>query len=181
MPNALLLIAFCFSQLQSTGSSATFVWPLVVIAVALLIVFSPWGRGIVKITTKFGALERQVADTAQKTEHHEQQLTSQQQEIEKQQRILQKLAQDVARYSISDYIFYLLFNLDQAQTTNGEYLYRNDGTMWRNLRFLMDHGYVEEIYPEPADRTNLRGIVKITPAGYALIALRAQGAEASVA
>jgi hypothetical protein len=153
MPNALLLIAFYFSQLLSMGSSlATFAWPLVVITVALLIVFSPWGRGIVKITTKFGALERQVADTAQRTEH-------------------------VARYSISDYIFYLLVNLDQAQKANGEYLYRNDGTMWRNLRFLMDHGYVEE----PADRTNLRGIVKITPAGYALIALRAQGAQASVA
>ena len=180
MLNPLLLVPLCFSLLQSRSSSlATFAWPLVVVAVALLIVFSPWGRGIVKITTKFGALERQVADTAQKTEQHDQQLTSQQQEIEKQREMLQKLVQDVARYSISDYIFYLLFNLDQAQKTNGEYLYRNDGTMWRNLRFLMDHGYVEEIYPEPADRTNLRGIVKITPAGYALIALRSHGVEAA--
>ncbi len=172
MPNTLALIV---SALSPTGSLSAFAWPLAVIAVALLIVFSPWGRGIVKITTKFGALERQVADAAQKTERHEQQLTSQQQEIEKQQRVLQKLVQDVARYSISDYIFYLLHNLDQAQKNNGEYLYRNDGTMWRNLRFLMDHGYVEEIYPEPGDSTNLRGIVKITPAGYALIALRVHG------
>jgi hypothetical protein len=175
VPNSLSLIVFCLSSPQSLGSSlTTFAWPLVVIAVAILIVFSPWGRGIVKITTKFGALERQVADTAQKTEQHKQQLSSQREEIEKQQRILQKLVQDVARYSISDYIFYLLFNLDQAQKSDGEYLYRNDGSMWRNLRFLMDHGYVEEIYPEPTDRSNLSSIIKITPAGYALIALRSR-------
>jgi hypothetical protein len=175
MSSLTFLIAFCSSAPRSLGLSlSSLAWPFVVIALALLIVFSPWGRDIVKITTKFGALERQVADTAQKTEQHKQQLTSQQQEIDKQQRILQKLVQDVARYSISDYIFYLLLNLDQAQRADGEYLYRNDGSMWKNLRFLMDHGYVEEIYPEPADRSNLRGIVKITPAGYALIALRSQ-------
>src|SRR5439155_5981244 len=47
-------------------SIAFFAWPAVVIVVAVLIVFSPWSRGIVKITTKFGALERRVEDTVQK-------------------------------------------------------------------------------------------------------------------
>jgi len=171
-----------FLLLQSPKPSlASIVWPAVVVVVAALIVFSPWGRSVVKVTTKFGTLERQVADTAKKTEQHGQQLTTQQQQIKDQQRTLQQLVQDVARYSISDYIFYLLFDLDQAQKSNGEYLYRRDATMWRNLRFLMDHGYLEEIYPEPEDGRNLPGVVKITPTGYSLIALRPHRAEGSAA
>ena len=87
-----------FSLIQSSKPSlVSIVWPAVVIVVVALIVYSPWGRSVVKITTKFGTLERQVAETAQKTEQHGQQLTMQQQQIEDQQRTLQKLVQDVAR------------------------------------------------------------------------------------
>lgn len=173
MTGATLCAFACLSCIAAADLSASaFIWPAVVLVVVLLIVYSPWGRSIVKISTKFGELQRQVADTVDKTERHGQQLATQQHQIEDQQRKLQDLVRDVARYSISDYIFYLLSDLDKAQTTNGEYLYRRDGTMWRNLRFLMDHGYVEEIYPEPDDRTNLKNIVRITPAGHALISLR---------
>jgi hypothetical protein len=175
MPGPILCAFACISYIAAADPSASaFIWPAVVLVVVLLIVFSPWGRSIVKISTKFGELQRQVADTVDKTERHGEQLATQQQQIEDQQRKLQDLVRDVARYSISDYIFYLLFNLDIAQKTNGEYLYRRDGTMWRNLRFLMDHGYVEEIYPEPDDWANLKNVVRITPAGHALINLRAQ-------
>ncbi len=177
-----ILLSFaCIVLMQAVSSVSTFVWPVVVLVLAVLIVFSPWGRSIVKISTKFGDLERQVVDTADKTEKHGQQLATQQQQIEQQERKLQTLVQDVARYSISDYIFYLLHDLDTAQTSNGEYLYRRDGSMWRNLRFLMEHGYIEEIYPEPGDRVNLRNVVKITPAGHALLALRTQKIEAPAA
>ena len=160
---------------------ASLIWPTVIVALALLVVFTPWGRGIVKISTKFGDLERRVADTVAKTAKQGQQLTSQQQQIDDQQRTLEKLVQDIARYSISDYIFYLLRDVDNAQRSHGEYLYRRDGTMWRNLRFLIDHGYIQEVYPEPEDRRNLPDIIGITPAGHALIALRARAGEASAA
>jgi hypothetical protein len=172
--------AFSLVLFQSTTLWwTTFVWPIVAIAIACLIVYSQWGRNVKSIdVTKWVKLERQVTDTADKTEQHGKQLTVQQQQLEDQQRLLETLVQDVARYSISDYIFYLLVDLDKVQKTTGEYLYRRDGTMWRNLRFLMDHGYIEEVYPEPADKMNLRDIVRITPAGHSLIALREQRAAA---
>jgi DNA-binding PadR family transcriptional regulator len=44
--------------------------------------------------------------------------------------------------------------------------------MLRNLRFLTDHGYISEVYPEPADGANLRDLVQITPAGKALLSIR---------
>jgi hypothetical protein len=45
----------------------------------------------------------------------------------------------------------------------------------------MDHGYIEEVYPEPADGMNLGDVVKVTPAGQSLLALREQRAAASAA
>jgi hypothetical protein len=167
------MVGFWLLQ-SSTFWWMALVWPLVAIAIACLLVYSQWGRSVKSISTKWGSLERQVADNTAKTEEHGQQITVQQQQIDEQQRVLQKLLQDVARYSISDYIFYMLYYLDKAQKSHGEYLYRRDGTMWRNLRFLMDHGYIEELFPEPADGINVRDAVKITPAGHSLIKLRKQ-------
>lgn len=177
-----ILSTFSFVFLQSTTVWwMTVVWPIVAVAIACLIVYSQWGRSVKSISTKWVTLERQVVDAADKTEQHGQQLSVQQHQLEEQQRLLEKLIQDVARYSISDYIFYLLVGVDKAQKMKGEYLYRRDGTMGRNLRFLIDHGYIEEVYPEPGDKTNLRDIVKITPAGHSLIALRAQATTAPAA
>ena len=102
----------------------------------------------------------------------DQRLTDQQNELNQQKEILQKLLENLATYSISGYIYCQLEAISRAQQSGGEFLYRRDGSMWRNLRFLMDHGYIEEVFPEPDEGANISGRVRITEAGRDLIMLR---------
>jgi hypothetical protein len=80
--------------------------------------------------------------------------------------------ENLIRFSMSWYIYSMLFEIRKAQLHNGEYIYREDGSMNRNLRFLIDHGYVEEVYPWPNDGEGLRSRVKITQQGEDLMAMR---------
>ncbi|HXO37476.1 MAG TPA: hypothetical protein VN872_02500 [Candidatus Acidoferrum sp.] len=118
------------------------------------------------------AFQKRVEQLEQTSSEHNQIIASQERQLKAQQEMLQQLMANLAKYSISDYIFWLLKGIDQAQLTSGEYKYQQDGSMGRNLRFLMDHGYIAEVYPEPSAGTNLRDVVKITPAGRDLLAIR---------
>jgi len=118
------------------------------------------------------AFQKRVEQLEQTTSEHDQMIAGQEQQLKLQQDTLQHLMTNLAKYSVSDYIFQLLKGIDQAQKKSGEYLYRKDGSMLRNLRFLTDHGYISEVYPEPADGANLRDLVQITPAGKALLSIR---------
>jgi hypothetical protein len=73
---------------------------------------------------------------------------------------------------MSWYIYNMLFQIRKAQMEGSEYVYRNDGSMDRNLRFLIEHGYVQEVYPWPSDGEGLSRRVTITQSGEDLIAMR---------
>jgi len=44
--------------------------------------------------------------------------------------------------------------------------------MDRNLRFLIDHGYIQELYEWPKDGEEVTNRIQFTRAGEALIAMR---------
>jgi hypothetical protein len=73
---------------------------------------------------------------------------------------------------MSRYIYSMLLEIRKAKLAGGQYIYRNDGSMERNLRFLIDHRYVEEVPHWPQDGENICEPVKITPSGEDVIALR---------
>jgi len=155
---------------QTSDNSSLLVWPAIVVLALFIIVYSKWGRDVNRIKTNWFEIERRVASTESKTAEQDQRLADQQKQLQRQQQLMENLA----RYSISDYIFYQLRDIHRAQQNGGEFKYARDGSMWRNLRFMMDHGYVQELSPEPEHGANLRDIVQITPAGLDLIALRDQ-------
>lgn len=75
-------------------------------------------------------------------------------------------------FSMSWYIYEMLFQIHQAKEFGGKYFYRNDGSMDRNLRFLIDHGYIQEIYEWPKDGEEMTNRIQFTRAGQALISMR---------
>ena len=75
-------------------------------------------------------------------------------------------------FSMSWYIYEMLFQLHQAKKFGGKYLFRSDGSMDRNLRFLIDHGYIQELYEWPKDGEEVTNRIQFTRAGEALIAMR---------
>jgi hypothetical protein len=140
-------------------------WPLVA-AVAILIFWRPlyalvdaFGkRGtdftIGSVAIRIPALESKVAD-------QQGQINLQNEQI-----------RNLIKFSMSWYIYNMLFQIRKAQMEGGEYVYRNDGSMDRNLRFLIEHGYVQEVYPWPSDGEGLARRVTITQSGQDLIAMR---------
>ncbi len=140
-------------------------WPLVAIAAivvfrrpiyALLDAFGQRGTdfSIGSIAIRIPALETKVAD-------QQGQINLQTDQI-----------RNLIKFSMSWYIYNMLFEIRRAQKEGGEYVYRNDGSMDRNLRFLVEHGYVEEVYPWPNDGEGLSRRVKVTQSGEDLIAMR---------
>ncbi len=169
----------CFA-LQSSDLSWTVLAGIgVVLVVMFLAVFTKWGRTIQSVRTKYFEIERRVDSAEEKASEQGQRIATQEETMKKQQEILERLVQNLATYSVSGFIFALLDGIDRAQRLTGEYKYARDNTMWRNLRFLMDHGYIEEVFPEPNHGQDLRDIVKITPAGHDLITLRQSSSKAA--
>jgi hypothetical protein len=79
---------------------------------------------------------------------------------------------NIVKFSMAWYIYDMLLELRKAELSGGEYIYRDNGSMDRNLRFLIDHGFVQEVYPWPRDGENLCPRVKITQPGIDVIAVR---------
>jgi hypothetical protein len=140
-------------------------WPLVA-AVAILIFWRPlyalvdaFGKrgtdfSIGSVAIRIPALESKVAD-------QQGQINLQNEQI-----------RNLIKFSMSWYIYNMLFQIRKAQMEGGEYVYRNDGSMDRNLRFLIEHGYVQEVYPWPSEGEGLSRRVTITQSGEDLIAMR---------
>jgi hypothetical protein len=140
-------------------------WPLVA-AVAILI----FRRPIYALLDAFGTRGADVAfgSLAFRISALEPKIADQQGQINLQNEQIRNLI----KFSMSWYIYNMLFQIRKAQMEGGEYVYRNDGSMDRNLRFLIEHGYVQEVYPWPSDGESLSRRVTITQSGEDLIAMR---------
>jgi hypothetical protein len=75
-------------------------------------------------------------------------------------------------FSMSWYTYEMFYQLQQAKTYKRQYIHRDDGSMNRNLRFLIEHGYIEEIFPWPVDGEDLTSKFQPTRTGIALLEMR---------
>jgi hypothetical protein len=104
----------------------------------------------------------------QKVEGQGQKLEGQEQKLERQRWILEQLV----AYSMSWYIYLTLEQLYNRSRTGEEYLYRR-AEMERSLRFLRDHGYLEQFtIGDLPDGKNLIGTAELTPIANFLVELR---------
>jgi hypothetical protein len=140
-------------------------WPFV--AVAAILIF--W-RPIYAVLDAFGkrGTDFTIGSVAIRIPALESKVADQQGQINLQTDQIRNLI----KFSMSWYIYNMLFEIRKAQKEGGEYVYRNDGSMDRNLRFLVEHGWVEEVYPLPNDGESLSQKVKVTQIGEDLIAMR---------
>ncbi|MDM4019338.1 hypothetical protein [Roseiconus lacunae] len=106
----------------------------------------------------------------QRIEKQEERISDQQETIERQQDTINQLV----LYSMSYWIFELLSGLYHQTQDGGEYLFRDDGTMDKDLRFLRDRGYLTLDFQVGSlqNGQNLVGVVKLTPAGNHFVELR---------
>jgi len=146
-------------------------WPIVVLLVAVIfrVPMSDAISGLIKggkvtvagVSFDFPALASEVK--AQSIA-----ITDQQGKIDDQEERIRNLI----KYSMSEYIFKMLVGLRNGQRPGGEYVFVNDGSMQKNLRFLIDHGFLQEIFPDPQFGTNIAPLATITPLGHDIMAIR---------
>lgn len=105
-------------------------------------------------------------------------ITEQQGALTKQERTLQEQQQTINKlvmYSMAHYIFRHLSGIYHGQRgeRQAEYLFRNDEPMRHDLRFLRDHGYIEDIeIGDLHDKENLVKRIKLTPVGRYCVEMR---------
>ena len=84
----------------------------------------------------------------------------------------------IVKYSLAFYLFDHLSNLYY----DNEYIYHKNEWFERDLRFLRDHGYLENIgISALQDGENLIGKARLTPLGKLLVELREQGGKPKAA
>jgi hypothetical protein len=128
--------------------------------VVALIAALPWLPGVIEQVELTGFASVRLRKV-------QQQVADQERKLEGQREIIDKLV----IYSMSWYIFKTLQQLYHRGGTGEEYLYR--ANMEPNLRFLRDHGYLEQfILGGMPDGENLIGKVKLTPVGEYFVQLR---------
>ena len=140
--------------------------------VALVVVaLLPWVAALVETVDlpgggglRFRQFEKRVQVNEERIEGHERKLDEQQETITQ-----------LVAYSMSWYLFELLSRLYHGRREGGEYLYRDNDAMRRDLRFLRDHGYLAHFYLSSlADGQDLVTTVQLTPVGEFLVQLREQ-------
>ena len=147
-------------------------WPF--IAVVAVIIFRTPIRALLKAATTpgadltIGAFGLKIPVLESKIEIQSMQLAQQKGQLEHQSEQIRNLV----RFSMAWYIYKMLFDIHKAQTSGGEYIYRDDHSMDRNLHFLIDHGYVQEVFPLPSEGEEISRRVSLTPSGHDLIAMR---------
>jgi hypothetical protein len=147
-------------------------WPF--IAVVAIIVFRTPIHALLKAVATPGT-DVTIGSVAFKIPALESKIEMQSVQLEKQKGQLDQQSEHIrnlVKFSMAWYIYKMLFDIRKAQTTAGEYFYREDGSMDRNLHFLIDHGYVQEVYPWPAKDEEISRRVTLTPSGYDLIEMR---------
>ncbi len=147
-------------------------WP-VVFLVAVLLFRKPIASLVVEMGKRgtdisIAGFAIRLPKLESRVEEQTQTLTTQQEQIAEQSEHIQNLI----RFSMSWYIYKMLYEIARAQGENGHYFYRDDGSMDRNLRFLIDHGYVEEVPTWPRPDEDIAGKIKITRSGQDLISMR---------
>jgi hypothetical protein len=149
---SLLLVVFKGIEVQS-GVVA-------LVAIAIL----PWVAAIVEEMDVPGVGKVTFRQVREKVELQEKQLNVQ-----------QEIITQLVVYSMSSYIFDLLAKLYHGNRHGDEYLFRDDESMKRDLRYLRDHGYLEHFYMgDLYDGENLIGQIRLTPMGNFLVELREQ-------
>jgi hypothetical protein len=148
----------------------TLAWPLIALTAVLL--FHEPLVGIANSLIASGG-EISIGTVAvklleSKVDAQKEAISNQQGKIEEQNDRIRNLI----RFTMSGYIYSMLFEIRKAKLAGGQYIYRNDGSMDRNLRFLIDHGYVTEVVHWPQDGENVCPLLAITPSGEDLIAMR---------
>jgi hypothetical protein len=147
-------------------------WPAIVI-IAIIIFRTPI-HDLLNAFSKPGA-DISIGSVAFKIPALESRLEIQSLQLQQQKGQLDQQSEQIrnlVKFSMAWYIYKMLFDIKKAQTTNGEYVYKNDGSMDRNLHFLIDHGYVQEVYPWPGNDEEISRRVTLTASGQDLIAMR---------
>jgi hypothetical protein len=140
-------------------------WPTVV--AAAIIVFRKPAATVIEAFAKPGA-EGSIAGFSWRLPALETKIADQQGQLERQNRLIKQLI----TFSMAWYIYEMLHALNAAKKSGGQYLFRQNGSMDRNLRFLIDHGYIQEVFPIPSDGADIARDIKITQAGLDLIEMR---------
>jgi hypothetical protein len=83
-------------------------------------------------------------------------------------------------FSMSWYIYEMMFQLHQAKKFGGQYIFRENGSMSRTFRFLIDHCYLQEVYDWPKDGDEITSRITFTQAGEALILMRGRPGDAAL-
>jgi hypothetical protein len=140
-------------------------WPLVVL-VAIVIFHKPLSTLVAGLTgagTEFSIWQLKVRIPAleKKVQDQKDALESQQEKIN-----------NLIKFSMSYYIYKMLYEVQKAQRTHDTYIFRDDKTMDRNLRYLIDHGFIQEIGYIPNAGTDICPIIKITKQGQDVIDIR---------
>lgn len=110
-----------------------------------------------------------------RVEHQEQVLTAQQEKLKRQQEIVNSLV----TYSVGEHVFRHLQFIYHSQMKHPgsvqDYKFQKWGPMPQEIRFLVDHGYIELLNPDTIeDQQDLTKIVKLTPIGTYYVDLREQ-------
>jgi hypothetical protein len=110
-----------------------------------------------------------------RVEHQEQVLTAQQEKLRRQQEIINALV----TYSMGEHVFRHLKLIYHAQLKHAgsvpDYKFQKYGPMPQEIRFLVDHGYIELLNTDALyDQQDLTKIVKLTPVGNYYVDLREQ-------
>ncbi len=147
-------------------------WPLLM-ALAALIFRKPLSGMVNNFATKggefsLGGLELRLPALESELKAQSETISDQQGRIDEQSERIRNLI----RFSMSIYIYKMLCDLTRSKDGGRQYIYRKDGSMERNLRFLIDHGYIEEVPHWPVDGEDISSLVTITPSGDDVIALR---------
>jgi hypothetical protein len=140
--------------------------------VALVVVaILPWVATLVEAVDLPGGGSLRFRRVEQRVEIQERRVESQEKKLNEQQEIITQLV----AYSMSWYLFELLSRIHHGQREGGEYLYRDNEAVRRDLRFLRDHGYLAHFYLSSlSDGQDLVKTLQLTPVGAFLVQLREQ-------
>jgi hypothetical protein len=135
------------------------VQPGIVALVAIAIL--PWVAVVIETMELPGGGKVMFREVREKVERQEEQLSRQ-----------QEIIGQLVVYSMSHYLFDLLAKLYHGNRGGGEYLFRDDEAVKRELRFLRDQGYLEHFHIRGLrNGENLIGQIRLTPIGEFLVKL----------
>ncbi len=161
--SVLALAALVFLVLSDVDAGVGFV-ALVVLAIL------PWLSTVLEAVDLLGVVSLRFRQVEKKVKEQEKQLNAQ-----------NEIIAQLVVYSVAWYIFELLSQLYHRAREGGEYLYRDNEAMKRDLRFLRDHGYLEHFtISELRDGQDLVTTLTLTPVGNFLVELRERPASGSV-